>query len=77
MAEKAGFLTLSDSVIAGIFIEAQMTLKNNPAQVKIWEECGKIFLKSRRGSSSSIEITKNPGKHSSNYKTNIEGEKHG
>lgn len=72
MAEKADLLTVPDPVMAGLFVEAQLALKNNSDQLKAWEEKGKVFLKSKRCKKSAFENSKSAGTHSKAFQTNIE-----
>ena len=48
LAEKFGMLTVSDSVIVGLFTEASDAIKQNSAKLKSWEQAGAQSLKPKR-----------------------------
>jgi hypothetical protein len=47
LAEKFELLTLPDSVVTGLFHEAQSALKNKSDKIKTWQSSGEQFLKSK------------------------------
>ena len=55
LAEKFGLLTLSDSVLAGLFSEAETALKNQPEKIKAWGNHGEQSLKPKRHSKATEE----------------------
>jgi hypothetical protein len=57
LAEKFGLLTMSDTVMAGLFSEAQSALKGKTEKIKTWESHGARFLKPKRNSKSTQKST--------------------
>lgn len=45
LAEKFGLLTLSDTVLAGLFVELQSAIQDKSEKLKTWEQQGAQFLK--------------------------------
>jgi hypothetical protein len=55
LAEKFGLLTMSDSVITGLFSEAAAALKGQPEKIKTWGNHGEQSLKPKRYSKTTEE----------------------
>lgn len=48
LAEKMQLLTVSDSVLAGVFLELEQALTDDADKVKQWDTDGNRFLKPKR-----------------------------
>jgi hypothetical protein len=47
LAEKFELLTMSDTIIVGVFSEAQSAIKDKSDKVKLWEQSGEKFIKTK------------------------------
>ncbi len=55
LAEKFGLLTLSDTLMTGLFSEAQLASKEKSEKMKTWESHGEQFLKLKRNTKATQE----------------------
>lgn len=58
LAEKFGLLTVSDTLIVGLFSEVQTALNDKSEKIKTWENQGAKFLKPKRNSKTTQESAK-------------------
>jgi Conjugal transfer protein TraD len=57
LAEKFGLFTMPDTLITGLFLEAQSALKEKSEKIKTWESHGERFINPKRNTKATQENT--------------------